>query len=123
MGNSKKLTIPASELRIEDHIINYGTAKTVAQHSKGLNVIVDLDYGRSGSFSPTDLLTIERHEPEVTERWFIMYADDSVSEPWDSYEEAMALRARSVSDGLNIFKITRHDGVLHAVEIVGAPHD
>lgn len=104
----KTLTIPASELRVGDHIINYGVAKHVTSPVYGKRVIVDLDEGGCCSFCVDTLLTIERHEPEVIVRYFADRPEDGFA----------SLDEIECGPGWAVTKFTWHDGVLHSVEIV-----
>lgn len=109
----KTLTIPASELRVGDHIINVGTVLFVGPDKAGCCIDVQTD-GNGRDWCPTfhakKILTIERHEPEVVVRYFADRPEDGFAS-LDEIERG---------PGWAVTKFTWHDGVLHAVEIVGA---
>lgn len=110
-GNT--LTIPASDLRVGDHIVNIGEVTSVITDEP----VFYVEAGHEKLFYGSDrLLTIERHEPEVTERW--VTPDESYGFP--TYEDAAASAKRSDRP---VVKHVWHDGVLRAVEIVRDGHE
>jgi len=111
----KTLTIPASDLRVGDHIINHGVVTDVFVHSPH-DVKIRYDSTRQDRMNfgahytaSSPLLTIERHEPEVTERW-------GPARPEWGYSSLAEVRALPW-DGAIEHRVF-HDGKLHAVEIV-----
>lgn len=71
----KTLTIPASELRVGDHVINYGVVTAFKAPGADDPVQVTMDGFGFKYWRPDRLLTIERHEPEVIVRYFEQDAD------------------------------------------------
>lgn len=106
----KTLTIPASELRVGDHIINYGEALDFTTANKCVRVRHRRHDGDivAAWWDLSTLLTIERHEPEVIVRYFADRPEDGFAS-LDEIERG---------PGWAVTKFIWHDGVLHSVEIV-----
>jgi len=105
---TKTLTIPASDLRVGDNIINIGEVTSVIT----CEPVFYVEAGHEKLFYGSDrLLTIERHAPEVTERWINVY-------PSMGHWCEVDADASRLHSWVGRLKITFHDGVLHAVEIV-----
>lgn len=112
----KTLTIPASELRVGDHIINFGEVGFV-ENGKPYGCTLVRFAGHKAFFSQSfisgRLLTIERHEPEVVVRYF-------ADRPEDGFASLDEIES---GPGWAVTKFTWHDGVLHSVEIVSHEGD
>lgn len=109
----KQIEIPASELRVGDKIINYGVVTYVSTpgYDQKLRFI---GFGRekeniSLRIKSDRLLTIERHELVVVERWLPISP---------SLGYATLEIARECAEGRPIERLTFHDDVLVSSEVV-----